>query len=170
MRRLYRVTLQKVILHLHAWVWRHPGHRSFLLANYCAMYASASKTRQIEIFKINISILAAEEEWGLSRHATRSGAVFYILSISRSAPSLFGRLSLCLHLEVSRDLEKIYRKKIVKWWIFALCMERKLRFWVDTSFCAFWGVFTVCQTAFNLNFGRITVWWTCNWMSWGSCL
>jgi hypothetical protein len=22
----------------HAWVWRHPGHRSFLLANYCAMY------------------------------------------------------------------------------------------------------------------------------------
>jgi hypothetical protein len=36
---------------------------------------------------------------------------FYILSISRSAPSLFGRLSLCLHLEVSRDSEKIYRKK-----------------------------------------------------------
>jgi hypothetical protein len=46
MRRLYRMTLKwirKVKLHLHAWVWRHPGHRSFLLANYCAMYASASK-------------------------------------------------------------------------------------------------------------------------------
>jgi hypothetical protein len=46
--------IRKVKLHLHAWVWRHPGHRSFLLANYCAMYASASKTRHIEKFKINI--------------------------------------------------------------------------------------------------------------------
>jgi hypothetical protein len=35
--------IRKVKLHLHAWVWRHPGHRSFLLANFCAMYASASK-------------------------------------------------------------------------------------------------------------------------------
>jgi hypothetical protein len=46
MRRLYHMTLKwirKVKLHLHAWVWSHPGHRSFLLANYCAMYASASK-------------------------------------------------------------------------------------------------------------------------------
>jgi hypothetical protein len=34
--------IRKIKLHLHAWVWRHPGHRSFLLANYCAMYASAS--------------------------------------------------------------------------------------------------------------------------------
>jgi hypothetical protein len=40
---------------------------------------------------------------------------FFYISISRYAPSLFGLLSLCLHLEVSRDLEKIYRKKIVKW-------------------------------------------------------
>jgi hypothetical protein len=47
--------IQKIKLHLHAWVWRHPGHMSFLLANYCAMYASASKTRPLEIFKINIS-------------------------------------------------------------------------------------------------------------------
>jgi hypothetical protein len=47
--------IRKVKLHLHAWVWRHPGHRSFLLANYCAMYASASKTRHLEKFKINIS-------------------------------------------------------------------------------------------------------------------
>jgi hypothetical protein len=47
--------IQKVKLHLHAWVWRPPGHRSFLLANYCAMYASASKTRHFEKFKINIS-------------------------------------------------------------------------------------------------------------------
>ena len=37
--------IRKVKLHLHAWVWRHPGHRSFLLANYYAMYASVSKTR-----------------------------------------------------------------------------------------------------------------------------
>jgi hypothetical protein len=39
---------------------------------------------------------------------------------------------------------------------------------VDTSFC----VFTVCslcvKTAFNLDSGKITLWWT--WMSWGSCL
>ena len=35
--------IRKVKLHLQAWVWRHPGHRSFLLTNYCAMYASASK-------------------------------------------------------------------------------------------------------------------------------
>jgi hypothetical protein len=47
--------IRKVKLHLHAWVWRHPGYRSFLLANYCAMYASASKTRHLEKFKINIS-------------------------------------------------------------------------------------------------------------------
>jgi hypothetical protein len=39
---------------LTVWVWRHPGHRSFLLANYCAMYASVSKTRHLEKFKINI--------------------------------------------------------------------------------------------------------------------
>jgi hypothetical protein len=38
----------------YTWVWRHPGHRSFLLANYCAMYASASKTWHLEKFKINI--------------------------------------------------------------------------------------------------------------------
>jgi hypothetical protein len=30
-------------MHLHAWVWRHPGHRSFLLANYCAMYATVTR-------------------------------------------------------------------------------------------------------------------------------
>jgi hypothetical protein len=100
---------------------------------------------------INKDKYDTEEEWGLNRHATRSATVFYILSISRSVPSLFGRLSLCLHLEVSRDLEKIYRKKIVKWWIFALCMERKLRFWVDTSFCVFWGVFTVCQNSLMIH-------------------
>jgi hypothetical protein len=47
--------IRKVKLNLHAWVWRHPGHRSFLLANYCTMYSSASKTRHLEKFKINIS-------------------------------------------------------------------------------------------------------------------
>jgi hypothetical protein len=49
-----------------------------------------------------------EEEWGLYQHATRSGAVYYILLISRSAPPLSGRHSLCLHLEVSRDSENIF--------------------------------------------------------------
>jgi hypothetical protein len=44
--------IRKVKLHLHAWVWRHPG---FLFANYCAMYESASKIRHLEKFKINIS-------------------------------------------------------------------------------------------------------------------
>jgi hypothetical protein len=39
--------IRKVKLHLHAWVWRHPGHRSFLLANYCAMYVSVSKVVSI---------------------------------------------------------------------------------------------------------------------------
>ena len=56
-----------------------------------------------------------------------------------------------------KSFRKDLSKKIVKWWIFPLCMERKLRFWVDTSFC----VFTVCslcvKTAFNLDSGRITV-------------
>jgi hypothetical protein len=45
----------QVKLHLYAWVWCHPSHRSFLLANYCPMYASASITRHLEKFKINIS-------------------------------------------------------------------------------------------------------------------
>jgi hypothetical protein len=44
--------IRKVKLHLHAWVWCHPGHRSFLLANYCTMYASASKNPiSADIFK-----------------------------------------------------------------------------------------------------------------------
>jgi hypothetical protein len=47
--------VRKVKLHLHACVWRHTVHRSFLLANYYAMCASASKTRHLEKFKINIS-------------------------------------------------------------------------------------------------------------------
>jgi hypothetical protein len=46
-----------------------------------------------------------------------------------------------------KRFRKDLSKKIVKWWIFALCMERKLRFWVDTSFCVVHCVFTVCQNS-----------------------
>jgi hypothetical protein len=52
--------IRKVKLHLHAWVWRHPGHRSFLLANYCTMFVHASKTRHLQKLKINISTLCIQ--------------------------------------------------------------------------------------------------------------
>jgi hypothetical protein len=42
--------IRKVKLHLYAWVWRHPGHRSFLLANYCASTRVRVKTRYQPIF------------------------------------------------------------------------------------------------------------------------
>jgi hypothetical protein len=42
-----------------------------------------------------------------------------------------------------KRFRKDLSKKIVKWWIFALCMEENLLFWVDTIFC----VFTVCQNS-----------------------
>ena len=95
-----------------------------------------------------------------SGYENGSGAVFYILSISRSAPSLFGRLSLCLHLEVSRDPEKIYRKKNCKMVNFCTMDGKKASFlnfgWTRASVCS--EVCSLCvKTAFNLNFGRITV-------------
>ena len=39
-------------------------------------------------------------------NAVRRG-LLHIIDFRRSAPSLFGRHSLCLHLDVSRDSEKI---------------------------------------------------------------
>jgi hypothetical protein len=70
----------------------------------------------------------------------------------------------CVYTSTFREIPKrFYRKKIVKWWMFALFVERKLRFWVDTSFC----LFTGCQKQpSNHDSGRITVWWT--WMPPGS--
>jgi hypothetical protein len=61
MRRLHRMTLLMPEMDSTGQIaptrvgLTSSGPRSFLLANYCAMYVRASKTRHFEKFKINIS-------------------------------------------------------------------------------------------------------------------
>jgi hypothetical protein len=42
-----------------------------------------------------------------------------------------------------REIPKDFIENIIEWRVFALFVERKLRFWVDTSFY----LFTVCQNS-----------------------
>ena len=61
MRRMYRMTLERPEMDSQGQIaptrvsLTSSRLQELLLANYCAMYAIASKTRHLEKFKINIS-------------------------------------------------------------------------------------------------------------------
>ena len=96
----------------------------------------------------------SEDYTGMQLGRARFFTYYRLLALRRHCSVGFR----CVYTSKFQEIQKTFiEKKIVKWCIFALCMERTLRFWVDTSFC----VFTVCslcvKTAFNLDSGKITL-------------
>jgi hypothetical protein len=82
----------------------------------------------------------SEDYTGMQRGQARFITYYWFLALRRH----YSVGIRCVYTSTFREIPKrFYRKKIVKWWIFALFVERKLRFWVDMSLC----LFTVCQNS-----------------------